>query len=130
VAVRDALGEVVAASFEPYFGDVPEEVDVDLFYAPLTFAEVDMSCEPVPYEDPNCGAGFIVDHCPSDRTRLAIDFALGADDVRLWSDTVGELGPLRVRAHAELWDPQLDMGPCRFERPTTSLSWAAVRPAP
>lgn len=128
LTLRDAAGDLVAAQFSTGLSTAPPEVDVELFYAPLTFAAMDMSCAAVPYEDPNCGGMFIQDPCPSDITRLAVDYRVGNAGVRIWSDTVADLDGLRVRAHAELWEP-IEGSECPFDRPAILLSWTALRSA-
>jgi hypothetical protein len=123
VVVRDTADAIVIATHQPFADEVPSRVD-ESFYAPITFAAVDMGCEPDRYEPPACG--FVVDACPLDETRMAVDFTHEAATLRVWSEQAGDLGSLRVRALAERVAPVAGYD-CPFGE-HTRLSWTAWRP--
>ena len=128
VALRDDAAELVAATYQPFRGEPPAELDPAPFYSPIEFAAVDPGCEPVPYDPPGCGGSFVVDPCTTDDTRLAVDFTLADSTVQIWSATFGDVGSLRVRAHIEFHDPVGDGLGCPFgASPYTTLAWTGLR---
>lgn len=121
IVVRDAAGELLLGAYGG--GLVPESagIDVDEWFAPLTYALAFGDCEPEPYEDP--GGSFIVEPCPAARTRLALDFQLGDASIHLLEGTSGPLGPLVLEVtSARHLDP---VGECDF--PLDAFSFVAHR---
>jgi hypothetical protein len=130
IALRDVAGELVAATYQPYRGEPPPEVDVVSFYSPLEFAAVDVGCEPVPDDSPGCGGTFIVDACATDDTRLAADFTVADVTIQIWSGTFADVGSLHVRADVQFHDPVGDGVDCPFGGTSyTTFWWTGLRTA-
>ncbi len=107
LVVRDEAGDLILGHYDG--GPVPPElgIDVDPWFAPLTFALAFGDCEPEPYEPPG---SFLAPPCAGPRTRLAVDFALGDESIHLLDETSGQLGPLSLFvSYARHLDPVEDM---------------------
>jgi hypothetical protein len=98
---------------------LPEGVDVATWFEPITFDIVDGLCDAEPLDRP-CNE----DPCAVQRTRLAVDFTLDVETVRIYSETTATLGPLRFYAFASYLDPGED---CPYG-PWDQVVWTGLRP--
>ncbi|MCX4241351.1 hypothetical protein [Paraliomyxa miuraensis] len=122
IVVRSETDELLLGYYGG--GEIPPMlgVDVDPWFAPLTYALAFGDCDPEPYEEPGM---FIQEPCPAQLTRLAVDFLIGDDGIHLLDRTSGQLGPWSLFVlGARHLDPQ--MGSC--DLPIDAFAFVAYQP--
>lgn len=89
LSLADADGLRLGFTSQPYPGQQPD--DLDEWFAPLALALNDTVCEPEPFDPPDSpGSSFIMDPCPAQEERLAIDvLGEGQGPVQLLDQTRG-----------------------------------------
>ena len=120
--VRALDGSLLAARYDG--NPVPTRVDPDFlaWFSPLTFAAVDLGCDPV---DPPNLCGFIEDPCASAHELRAVQFSDGTDETLVHPADAGLLGPFDLRARTGVLHPTRD-NDC-FDEPQPYMSWTAFR---
>lgn len=89
LSLADADGLRLGFTSQPYPGQQPD--DLDEWFAPLALALNEDVCDPEPFDPPEPGGtSFIMDPCPSQEERLAIDvLGEGQGPVQLLDQTRG-----------------------------------------